>query len=414
MTAGTTSRVPAQQRGRSALQRLVPVDAAQFAADTWGTSPLVTRAADLPGGLLELFAEGAVDELVSRRGLRAPFLRVARDGQTLGDREFTQGGGVGAAVADQVSDDKLLRLFAAGSTIVLQGLHRTWSPLIDFCQQLAEELGHPVQANAYVTPRQSTGFSDHYDVHDVFVLQVGGEKHWRLRQPVHPVPLRDEPWTGHRAAVEAASAKEPALEFTLRPGDVLYLPRGWVHSATALGGVSTHLTLGVHVWTRRHLADALVASAITAASRDEQVRASLPLSPEGFGHGTLTTDIEVVREALLRALRDVEPDAVTDHLETRVRAAQRPAPIGPLAQLAAAESLTDDTCVRLRPHVDARLVATGDGHAVLTSRLPDFAVEPHDVGTVVAIVGGGVLRADMVGVDLARRLLLAGLVVLDD
>ena len=414
MTAGTTSRVPAHQRGRSALQRLVPVDAAQFAADTWGTSPLVTRATDLPGGLLELFAEGAVDELVSRRGLRAPFLRVARDGQTLGDREFTQGGGVGASVADQVSDDKLLRLFAAGSTIVLQGLHRTWSPLIDFCQQLAEELGHPVQANAYVTPRQSTGFSDHYDVHDVFVLQVGGEKHWRLRQPVHPAPLRDQPWTGHRAAVEAASTKEPALEFTLRPGDVLYLPRGWVHSATALGGVSTHLTLGVHVWTRRHLADALVASAIAAASRDEQVRASLPLSPEGFGHGTLTSDIELVREALLRALRDVEPDAVTDHLETRVRAAQRPAPIGPLAQLAAAESLTDDTCVRLRPHVDARLVATGDGHAVLTSRLPDFAVEPHDVGTVVAIVGGGVLRADMVGVDLARRLLLAGLVVLDD
>ena len=90
MTAGTTSRVPTQQRGHSALQRLVPVDAEQFAADTWGTSPLVTRAADLPGGLLELFAEGAVDELVSRRGLRAPFLRVARDGQTLGDREFTR------------------------------------------------------------------------------------------------------------------------------------------------------------------------------------------------------------------------------------------------------------------------------------------------------------------------------------
>ncbi len=51
---------------------------------------------------------------------------------------------------------------------------------------------------------------------------------------------------------------------------------------------------------------------------------------------------------------------------------------------------------------------------MLTSRLPDFEVERHDVGTIVAIVGGGVLRADMVGVDLARRLLLAGLVVLDD
>ena len=414
MTAGTTSRVPTQQRGRSALQRLVPVEAAQFAADTWGTTALVTRAADLPGGLLELFADGAVDELVSRRGLRAPFLRVAREGHTLGDREFTQGGGVGASVADQVSDDKLLRLFAGGSTLVLQGLHRTWSPLIDFCQTLADELGHPVQANAYVTPRQSTGFSDHYDVHDVFVLQMGGEKQWRVRPPVHPAPLRDEPWTDHRAAVAAASDRPPALELTLRPGDVLYLPRGWVHSATALGDVSTHLTLGVHVWTRHHLADALVASALAAASRDEQVRASLPLSPDGFGHGDLGSDIDLVREALLSALRDVEPDTVIDLLEAQVRAASRPSPIGPLAQLAAAESLRDDTCVRLRPHVDARLTASPDGRAVLTSRLPDFDVEPRDVGTMVAIVDGGVLRADMVGVDLARRLLIAGLVVPDD
>jgi hypothetical protein len=414
MTAGTTSRASTHRRGRSALQLLVPVEAAEFGAQTWASSPLVTRAADLPGGLLELFGEGAVDDLVSRRGLRAPFLRVARDGRTLGDREFTQGGGVGATVPDQVSDDKLLGLFADGATIVLQGLHRTWGPLIDFTQRLAEELGHPVQANAYVTPRQSTGFSDHYDVHDVFVLQVGGEKRWRLRPPVHPSPLRDEPWTDRRDEVAQASAGEPALEFTLRPGDVLYLPRGWVHSATALGGVSTHLTLGIHVWTRRHLADALVASALAAVSRDERVRASLALSPEGFGHGALATDIELVREALIRALREVEPDAVTDALEDRVRSAQRPSPIGPLAQLAAVEALRGETGLRLRPHVDARLVPSRDGHAVLTSRLADFEVEPRDVGTVVALVDGGVLRADMVGTDLARRLMLAGLAVPDN
>jgi hypothetical protein len=97
-----------------------------------------------------------------------------------------------------------------------------------------------------------------------------------------------------------------------------------------------------------------------------------------------------------------------------VRAAQRPAPIGPLAQLAAAESLTADACLRLRPHVDARVVMGSAGDVVLTSRLPDFAVGRHDVGTVVALVGGGVLRAEMVGMELARRLLLAGLAVPDD
>lgn len=411
MTAGTTGRAPTQPRGRSALQRLVAVDADTFARDHWGRTPLLTRADDLPGGLQDLFGEGSVDELVSRRGLRAPFLRVARNGRTLGDREFTQGGGVGATVSDQVSDDKLLRLFADGSTIVLQGLHRTWGPLIDFTQQLAEELGHPVQANAYVTPSQNTGFSDHYDVHDVFVLQVAGEKLWRLRPPVHPAPLRDEPWTDHRAEVEEAAQHPPEHEFTLRPGDVLYLPRGWVHSATALGGVSTHLTLGIHVWTRRHLADELVSIALATASRDERLRESLDVTPSGLDRTALAPDVEIVRGALVQALREVEPGDVVDALEVRARAAQRPSPISPLAQVAAAEGLRPDTGLRLRPHVAARLVQEPDGSVTLHSRIADVAVEPHDVGTLVALIDDGVLRADMVGTELARRLMLAGLLV---
>ncbi|MBW8730290.1 MAG: cupin-like domain-containing protein [Terrabacter sp.] len=414
MTAGTTSRVPTHERGRSALAHLVPFAADEFARDHWAHTPVVTRAADLPAGVLDLFGEDSVDELVSRRGLRAPFLRVAKGGRTLGDREFTQGGGVGASVADQVSDDKLLGLFADGATIVLQGLHRTWGPLIDFTQQLAEELGHPVQANAYVTPSQNTGFSDHYDVHDVFVLQMGGEKRWRVRPPVHDSPLRDEPWTDHRAEIEEAGRRAPDHEFTLRPGDVLYLPRGWVHSATALGGVSTHLTLGIHVWTRRHVADELVSIALADISRDERVRASLGVAPTGFDHEAIAPDVELVRTALVRALGEIDMATVVDALEARARGAQRPAPLGPLAQVAAAEALRDDTLLHLRPHVAPRLVPTGLGPATLRSRLADFAVEPHEVGTFVALVAGGVLRADMVGLELARRLMLAGLLVVAD
>ena len=78
----------------------------------------------------------------------------------------------------------MLRLFAEGSTVVLQGLHRLWPPLIEFADQLAADLGHPTQVNAYVTPPSSRGFSPHYDVHDVFVLQVAGEKHWTIHEPV--------------------------------------------------------------------------------------------------------------------------------------------------------------------------------------------------------------------------------------
>ena len=48
--------------------------------------------------------------------------------------------GVPAAVADQASDDKLLSLFADGATIVLQGVHRTWDPVLRFSQDLSAGL----------------------------------------------------------------------------------------------------------------------------------------------------------------------------------------------------------------------------------------------------------------------------------
>src|ERR671928_56573 len=73
---------------------------------------------------------------------------------------------------------------ADGATIVLQALHHIWPATARFCRMLEARLGHPVQANAYYTPRRSQGFGVHHDTHDVFVLQVSGEKQWRVFEPL--------------------------------------------------------------------------------------------------------------------------------------------------------------------------------------------------------------------------------------
>jgi ribosomal protein L16 Arg81 hydroxylase len=306
VTTTSAHRVPASSGGYPAQARLVAVSQAEFATDYWSRAPLLSRGPDLPAPFDDLFSAGAVDELVSSRGLRTPFLRMARDGATLEARTFTRGGGIGASIGDQASDDAVLHQFADGATLVLQGLHRTWRPIVDFSQQLAAELGHPVQVNAYVTPPGSTGFSDHYDVHDVFVLQVAGEKRWRIRPPVLELPLRDEPWTDRRTAVEDAAHEPPLIEETFAPGDCLYLPRGYLHSATALGGTSIHLTIGVHTWTRRHLADELVRAAVDRASSSRELRSALPLGTDLVGAGPAADDVEAVRTALLEALAQVD------------------------------------------------------------------------------------------------------------
>lgn len=403
------------------LRRIIDPDAL---ARVWGREPRYVPAAALrdsspalgpptrnvgPQGnaFADLLTPDDVDDLLSRRGLRTPFLRVAREGRTVPDADFTRGGGAGAAITDQLDDTALLRLFAEGHSLVLQGLHRTHPPLLDFSQQLAADLGHPVQANAYVTPTQSTGFSAHYDVHDVFVLQIAGEKRWRLHPPVLPHPLRDQPWQERAEAVADAATARPHLEVTLQPGDTLYVPRGWLHAATALGGVSTHVTIGVHVWDRRHLTEALLDEARRGLLARAEQRTPLRPGVDVGDAGAIGDDVEQVRAALLDALADVDAQQVADTLAARHRASQRPAPVPPIASVAAADGPVGHH-LRARAHLAARIDRGNDEH-VLVSRAGRLPLSEQEAQTVSRWL-------DDEAVDLedgiARRLLLAGVGVL--
>ncbi|MEV5607399.1 cupin domain-containing protein [Streptomyces sp. NPDC052225] len=384
------------QRGGGVLDaRLTHRDREEFARDFWGRAPLLTRGAS---DFSDLFSAAAVDELISRRGLRTPFLRLAKDGATLPDASFTAPAGAGASIADQVDDTAVWRAFADGATLVLQALHRTWEPVADLVARLGTELGHPVQANAYVTPPQNRGFDHHYDVHDVFVVQIEGTKRWIIHEPVHPDPLRDQPWTDHRSDVENAARGDAHLDTVLAPGDVLYLPRGWLHAAEAQGAVSVHLTLGVHTWTRHALAEHLVRSALASLRDDPRMRTSLPL-----GDDTPADEFALVRDRLLAALTETDP-APLFHRTRRGQA--RPAPLGPLAQLRAVADLTPDTRVRLRASLEARL----DGRRLHT-RAGWLDFTEQDLTAVRRLLDGQVHPAGELGLVRVERLLRAGVLV---
>jgi hypothetical protein len=353
-----------------ALTRCV-ADPDTFAAEHWGRAPLLTRGSDRgwdPGAFRDLLDLDGVDELLSRRGLRTPFIRLAKAGQVLDSSAFTAPGGVGAEISDQVRDDKVAALFADGATVVLQALHRTWPAVIDLCTRLGAELGHPCQANAYVTPPSSRGFSAHYDVHDVFVLQLAGRKHWTIHAPVLADPLRTQPW-GQRGAAVAAAARdtEPAIDTVLEPGDVLYLPRGWLHAATALGEVSAHLTVGIHVVTRYALVEALTA----LVADDPELRATLPLGIDVADPEALGPHLDAVRTALVGALARVPADAVARRVRRPVWTGGRPEPAGVVAGTAFAAGLAVGDVVRRRIGLPHHLRVRGE-QVVL--ELPDREV----------------------------------------
>nr|WP_280791115.1 cupin domain-containing protein [Blastococcus sp. CT_GayMR16] len=390
------------------MRRCTNLDPQVFAEQYWSRRPLLTRAAHTGNSFTDLLDLPAVDELLSRRGLRTPFLRIAKDGAVVDAKRFTTSGGAGAEIADQVSSDAVLRLFADGSTVVLQGLHRLWPPLIEFADQLAADLGHPTQVNAYVTPPSSRGFSAHYDVHDVFVLQVAGEKHWTIHEPVLRDPLRTQPWTDREAEVAAAAEGEPVINEVLRPGDALYLPRGYLHSARALGEISAHLTVGVHSVTRWGAAESALDLVRTLAADDPQLRSSLPLGLDLADPDSVRDDVTAVIAGLQDWLGRVDPAQVADRLRGQTWAQVRPEPVAPLAQSSAAAALTDETVLRLRRRLRCVLRDDGDGRVTLLAgrRSHSFPGEARDA--VAALLAAGELKVgDLPGLDPADRVTLA-------
>ena len=411
-----TMDVPGGDR-RPALSRCIAVEPAKFATAHWGRTPLLSRAEDLagPDGFTDLLSPDAVDELLTVRGLRTPFLRVAKQGSVLPAGRFTGSGGAGAEIADQVVDDKVMQLYADGATLVLQGLHRSWPPLIDFARELGLELAQPLQVNAYLTPPGNQGFATHYDTHDVFVLQVDGHKRWRIHEPVLADPLERQAWGG-RADEAGAVADEPAaLDVVLSPGDALYLPRGWLHSAEALGHRSLHLTFGVRALTRF----ALVEELLGLAAQDARLRATLPfgldVSDADAVEPELTETVEALRDRLLAA----DPAAIAARLRDRAWPSARPAPIRPLAQLAAAAALTADSRISGRDGLRWQLSTDGPDHVSLrlvdrSLRFPAFCAP-----ALQTVLSGGVHRVgdlpeledDADRLVLARRLLTEALAV---
>ena len=328
-------------------------------------------------------------------------------------RRFTRGGGAGAGIGDQVADDRVLSELADGATLVLQGLHRAWPPLVRFGSRLAAELGHPVQINAYVTPPQNRGFDPHYDVHDVFVLQVSGRKHWRIHAPVVPDPLEQQNWEASRAAVARQAEGAPLIDCELEPGDALYLPRGTVHAARALGETSVHLTVGVHPLTRYDLVRELLA----LAQEDEVLRASLPMGVDLGDPAVLGPELAATVAALTERLARTAPEDVARRVADRLTADTRPEPVAPLAQLAAAAGAGPDTAFRLRAALRVRM---DEGAAQLRLTLLDRTLTlPAAAAAAVkaVLVGEPLTPAELPGLDpheqlvLARRLLREGLVV---
>jgi JmjC domain len=248
------------------LDALVP-DPAAFVGDD-----LFHHLVWSPGRDAAAFTEPAelLDDVVSR-GARTPTFRLVRDGATLAPSTYCRSAGIGhRTIDDVVQPNRVLELHAAGATIVVQGLQLTSPHLARLANNLALDLEHPVQVNAYLTPAAAKGLELHFDYHDVFVVQLDGAKRWRVWEPLARTRL---PVKAARVAMPTFDELgAPMLDRTFQAGDVLYMPRGFPHAAETVDAASAHLTIGVvslawHQAVRHAVDEAVAAGALRTSIR---------------------------------------------------------------------------------------------------------------------------------------------------
>lgn len=223
---------------------LAPVPNDAFFQRYWEVEPLHIRRSQ-PDFYAALLTAPDVETAISSGGLRYPAIQLARGGGFFSPEAFTRSLRSGGDVFTGIPDlDRVQAEYEAGATISLPGFHRAWKPLGALAQAIEAEFDHPVHTNVYITPGNAVGFTPHYDTHEVLVLQIAGTKHWRIEKPPASLPHRSQPFDprGHKPS-------DPLVELNLAPGDLLYLPRGYVHTTTTSHSSSIHVTLGITVYT---------------------------------------------------------------------------------------------------------------------------------------------------------------------
>ncbi|HEX6237310.1 MAG TPA: cupin domain-containing protein [Acidimicrobiales bacterium] len=386
-----------------ALARCVG-DAGTFRSQVFGTAPHLQRGGT---GFDDLLSLTDVDRLLTGHGLRSPAVRLVRDGDPLDPAGYTRSARTGRRRIDDLIDPgRVLDLHADGATVVLQSLQRWWPAITRFCRDLELALGHAVQANAYLTPAGAAGLAAHHDTHDVLVLQVHGTKRWLVREPVVRAPLER-----HTSDRSLAATQPPVLEARLAPGDALYLPRGFVHSAEAQAGVSLHITVGILATTVHDVLTAVV----SRATGDARFRRSLPVGA-GFDPGVATQAVKSAIADFAAWLDQLDPASVADDVRERFLTSRLPLLEGHLLEIGRLGMIADHTVVGVRPGTvhhrrtdgERLVLSLGDRHLELPAALEPALDRLLDGAPLRVGELAGILDHDS-RLVLARRLVREGL-----
>eukprot|EP00980_Cylindrotheca_fusiformis_P004644 scaffold991_cov128-Cylindrotheca_fusiformis.AAC.16 len=182
-----------------------------------------------------------------------------------------------------VKSKELWKNYDDGCTIRLLCPHKHADPVHALLSTLELELQCMVGANAYLTPpNASQGFAPHYDDIEAFCLQLQGSKRWKVYEPTLKLPRA----SSEDYSVEEVKNLTQVMDITLEEGDLLYMPRGWIHQACTLednNKHSLHLTVSaMQQWAWADLLEMIIPEALETAAKSETSVSLRQGLPRGF------------------------------------------------------------------------------------------------------------------------------------
>jgi ribosomal protein L16 Arg81 hydroxylase len=352
------------------IARLIaPTPVETFFATHWEKKALVIRRSE-PRAYESLVSLDDIDRVITTNHLSHPDVAMANAVREVAVTDYTFDSGA-------IDIVRLYQQFAAGSTIIMNQLHRYVPTLGALVRSIELELSARMQTNIYLSPREAQGLKVHYDSHDVFVLQVHGVKHWKLYETQVPLPFR-----GQNFGDEPVEPGAVAEEFDLHPGDMLYMPRGLMHAAGTASDSSMHITMGV---LHTSWAELLIEALARYGATDADFRRALP---PGFAREDFDrTAAEATFRALFdRAVKGADFEGALEVFVDDIATTRAPLLQGQLQQVMRLGEITPDSVAGARPNLLYR-VSTDDQGITISCAGRDLRLPPHAADAALAALG---------------------------
>lgn len=282
---------------------LAPLDAETFFRDYFGKRHLHVRGT--PERTAEIMTLGGLNALMSMTSVWSPqTLKLFVDRAPVAVPDYcTRALALGGEVL-RPDPDKVQDWIGKGASVILNDIDALAPGVRQLANALQEATGGRSQANLYFSMAQRQAFGPHCDVHEVFAVHCHGEKVWNIYENREDTPINHPSFQFGDKERERRAGKI-AEQVTLRPGDLLYIPRGRYHDALASENGALHIAFGVTLPKPLDLLGIIWEAAV----QDPELRADLPHKADAAALGKLLKKIGKKVEAILSSKAAVQSAA---------------------------------------------------------------------------------------------------------